>query len=72
VHVRVEALAAGLDPVAEVIDAAGVSIASGDDSANSLNPDFNALLPADGTYRLRINDYSGTGGAVNITIEMLS
>lgn len=72
VHVRVEALAAGLDPVAEVVDAAGVSIASGDDSANSLNPDFNALLPADGTYRLRINDYSGTGGAVNITIEMLS
>jgi hypothetical protein len=72
VHIRVEALADGLDPVAELLDPAGVSVASGDDSANSLDPDFDALLPVDGTYWLRINDYSGTGGAVNVTIEMLS
>ncbi len=72
VHIRVEALANGLDPVAEVLDPEGVSVASGDDSANSLDPDFDALLPADGTYLLRINDYSGTGGAINVTIEMLS
>ncbi|MEP7292271.1 MAG: hypothetical protein ABI835_10825 [Chloroflexota bacterium] len=72
VHIRVEALDAGLDPVAQLLDPTGVTVASGDDSAGSLNPDFSALLPTDGTYRLRINDYSGTGGIVNVTIEMLS
>jgi hypothetical protein len=72
VRVRVEALNSSFDPVAELLDPAGVSIAAGDDSPGSLNPDFRALLPVDGTYRLRVNDYAGSGGVVNVTIEMLS
>ncbi len=72
VHVRVQAVDAGLDPVAELLDPAGATVASGDDSPNSLDPDFGAQLPVDGTYLLRINDYSGTGGTVIVTIEMLS
>lgn len=72
VHVRVEALDAGLDPVAALLDASGATLAEGDDSGGSLNPDFQALLPADGTYNLRINGYGDTGGAISVTVEMLS
>lgn len=72
VHVRVEALNAGLDPVAALLDSSGAAIAEGDDSGGSLNPDFQALLPADGTYNLRINGYGDSGGTVSVTVEMLS
>ncbi len=72
VHVRVQALDAGLDPVAVLLDAAGSTIAQGDDSPDSLNPDFEALLPSDGTYRLRVNAYGEGGGTVRVAVEMLS
>jgi hypothetical protein len=72
VHLRVEALSAGLDPVAALLDADGETVASGDDSPNSLNPDFRATLPETGTYRLRVNAYGEAGGAVSVTVEMLS
>ena len=72
VHIRVEALDAGLDPVAALLDAAGTTVAQGDDGPDSLNPDFEALLPADGTYRLRVNAYGDSGGTIRVTVEMLS
>jgi hypothetical protein len=72
VHIRVDALSAGLDPVAALLDADDATVASGDDSPNSLNPDFRATLPAAGTYRLRVNAYGEAGGAVSVTVEMLS
>ncbi len=72
VHVRVRALSAGLDPVAALLDASGATVATGDDSPGSLDPDFEALLPADGTYNLRVNGYGETGGSVRVTVEMLS
>ncbi len=72
VHIRVEAQTDGLDPVAALLDPSGSTIASGDDSAGSLNPDFGALLPANGTYDLRVNGYGDAGGSVNVTVELLS
>ena len=70
VHVRVQALDADLDPVAALLDAAGTTIAEGDDSPDSLNPDFEALLPTDGTYHLRVNAYGEKGGKIRVTVEM--
>ncbi len=72
VHIRVQALDADLDPVAALLDAAGTTIAEGDDSPDSLNPDFEALLPADGTYHLRVNAYGDSSGTVRVAVEMLS
>jgi hypothetical protein len=72
VHLRVEAISAGLDPVASLLNANGDTVASGDDSPNSLNPDFRATLPISGTYRLRVNAYGDAGGAVSVTVELLS
>ena len=61
IHIRVEALDASFDPVAALLDPDGNEIASGDDSEGSLNPDFEALLPVDGTYMLRVNGYGELG-----------
>ena len=72
VHIRVTAQTAGLDPVAALIDPAGATLATGDDSAGSLNPDFSAFLSASGTYTLRVNSYGDIGGGVNVTVEILS
>ncbi len=72
IHVLVEALTDGFDPVAALLDADGNPIASGDDSPNSLNPDFEVVLPADGTYRLRVNGYGEVGGSVRVRVELLS
>jgi hypothetical protein len=58
--------------VAAVLDSSGATVAEGDDSGGSLNPDFQALLPADGTYNLRVNGYGDSGGSVSVTVEMLS
>ena len=72
IHVRVEALDASFDPVAALLDPDGNEIASGDDSEGSLNPDFEALLPADGTYTLRVNGYGDSAGSVSIRVEVVS
>ena len=61
VHIRVIALNEGVDPVAALFDSRGTDIADGDDSPNSLNPDFAAELPTAGTYTLRVNDYNNIG-----------
>jgi hypothetical protein len=71
IRVRVEALDASFDPVAALLDPEGNVIAEGDDSDGSLNPNFEALLPVDGTYTLRINGYGDVGGAVRVRIELL-
>ncbi len=58
------------DPVAALIAPDGSVIAQGDDSANDLNPRFTALLPADGTYTVRVNGYL-TSGAFELTVQAL-
>ncbi len=72
VHIRVAALNDGVDPVAALLAPDGRDIADGDDSANTLNPDFAAQLPLAGTYTLRVNDYNNTGGSVSVTVEVVS
>jgi hypothetical protein len=58
--------------VAALLDSSGATVAEGDDSGDSLNPDFQVLLPEDGTYNLRINGYGDSGGSVSVTVELLS
>ncbi len=70
-QVHVQAVDPKFDPVADLLDSRGAVVAHGDDSPNSLNPDFTATLPADGTYRLRVNGYGSAAGAVSITIAVL-
>lgn len=71
IHLRVEALDGDLDPVAALIDPSGTVIAEGDDSAGTMNPDFEASLPADGTYILRVNGYGETSGSARVSVEAL-
>ncbi|MCS6835334.1 MAG: hypothetical protein NZ750_04870 [Anaerolineae bacterium] len=62
VRVQVRAFpGSGLDAVAALIDPQGREIAQGDDSPNSLDVDFVALLPADGSYQVRVNGYLSEG-----------
>ena len=62
VRVQVRAFpGSGLDAVAVLIDPQGREIAQGDDSPNSLDVDFVALLPADGSYQVRVNGYLSEG-----------
>ena len=71
VAIQVIAISPELDPVAALIAPDGAVIAQGDDSENSLNPIFEAVLPVTGTYLLRINGYNGTTGAVEVLVEGL-
>lgn len=50
-----------LDPVAVLLAPDGTELATGDDSATSMNPDFVITLPADGTYTVRVNGYLSYG-----------
>lgn len=72
VHIHVAALTAGLDPVAALLAPDGATLAAGDDSAGSLDPDFSVFLTASGTYLLRVNGYGDAGGTVTVTVETLS
>lgn len=71
VRIRITALSADLDPVAALIAPDGTVVAEGDDSGGSLNPDFEAALPATGTYLVRVNAYNGAGGTVTVVVEGL-
>jgi hypothetical protein len=53
--------ASALDPVAALIGLDGSVIAEGDDSAGTLDAYFEATLPEDGTYQLRIHGYLTSG-----------
>jgi hypothetical protein len=53
--------ASSLDPVAALIGLDGGVIVEGDDSAGTLDAYFEATLPADGTYQLRIHGYLTSG-----------
>ncbi|KXK14349.1 MAG: putative subtilase-type serine protease precursor [Chloroflexi bacterium OLB15] len=68
IRVEVIAFAPGLDPVATLLDSAGNVLANADDT-NGLNPVFEAVLPADGTYFVQVNGYNGTEGAARVTVE---
>ena len=71
VRVVVEAQGGGLDPVAALLGPAGETIAEGDDSDGTLNPVFEALLPADGTYTVRVNAYGESAGEARVIVERL-
>ncbi|HUN09836.1 MAG TPA: PPC domain-containing protein [Aggregatilineales bacterium] len=59
-----------LDSVAALLDSNGQVIAEDDDSGGNLNPYLEVVLPADGTYTVRINGYLSSGDYV-LTIERL-
>jgi hypothetical protein len=71
VRIQVIAISPELDPVAELVAPDGSLIAQGDDSENSLNPEFEALLPIAGTYMLRVSGYNGSSGVVQVLVEGL-
>lgn len=58
------------DPVAALLDPSAQVIAEGDDANGTLNPEFTAVLPADGTYNVRVNGYL-TGGRFTLLVEAL-
>ena len=71
VRISVNAQAAsGFDPVAALIGPDGRELAMGDDGPNSLNPQFSAALPADGTYQVRVNGYL-SGGPFELVVERI-
>lgn len=70
IRIQVQALSGGFDPVAVLIAPDGTVIAEGDDSGATLNPDFTALLPDDGTYTVRVNGYL-SGGEFELRIARL-
>jgi len=59
-----------LDPVAALIAPDGTTIAGSDDAPDSLDAYFEAILPADGTYQVRVNGYL-SGGAFSLYIEQV-
>ncbi|NWG18014.1 MAG: PPC domain-containing protein [Chloroflexi bacterium] len=62
VEVRVVAQPGGaLDPVAALVAPDGALLLEVDDVEGSLNPYFIVTLPADGTYRVRVNGYLSVG-----------
>jgi hypothetical protein len=59
------------DPVAVLLDPQANVVSEGDDSeGGGLNPIFEAQLPADGTYTVRVNGYQ-TGGDFTLIVEAL-
>lgn len=62
--------ASGFDPVATLIGPDGRELAVGDDSTDSLNPQFSSVLPADGTYQVRVNGYL-SGGPFELVVERI-
>jgi hypothetical protein len=59
-----------LDGIAVLLDANGNPIAQGDDDNGTLNPNFGAILPADGTYTIRVNGYL-SGGSFDLDVLWL-
>lgn len=64
IHIRVEAREIGspLDPVLTVMDAAGKTLQSVDDSQNSRDAELAFTAPADGQYQIAIGDLHRRGG----------
>jgi hypothetical protein len=58
------------DPVAALLDPSAAVIAQGDDANGTLNPEFTATLPENGTYSIRVNGYL-TGGRFTLLVEAL-
>jgi len=71
VNIHVNAIiGSALDPVAALIAPDGTTIAGSDDEPNSLDARFEAILPADGTYQVRVNGYL-SGGAFSLYVEQI-
>lgn len=72
VTISVESAASSLlDPVASLIAPSGQSIGSSDDaSPETLNAYFEATLPEDGTYQVRVNGYL-SGGQFSLRVEQV-
>jgi hypothetical protein len=60
----------GIDPVAVLLAPDGSIVAEGDDYGTSLDPHFEALLPQDGTYLVRVNGYL-SGGEFDVSVALL-
>jgi hypothetical protein len=71
VRIGVTATSGGLDPLAVLLAPDGAIIAQGDDSDGSLNPRFDATLPADGTYTLQLRGYGDTAGGFTAAVDLL-
>ncbi len=69
VRVHVIASAETFDPVAALLGVDGEIIAEGDDE-DGLNPRFEARLPQDGTYTVRVSGYLSSGQFM-LTVEGL-
>ena len=67
---RVAARLERVDPVAVLLAPDGAVIAESDDTDGDLNPRFTVQLPADGTYRVRVNGYN-VAGRFTLTVEAL-
>jgi len=63
-------IGSSLDPVAALIAPDGTTIAGSDDAPDSLDAYFEAILPADGTYQVRVNGYL-SGGAFSLYVEQV-
>jgi hypothetical protein len=51
-----------LDPLIQVLDAAGKTLAESDDAGESRDPEVEFTPPADGKYRVVVRDFNGRGG----------
>ncbi len=69
VHVMAQP-GSSLDAVAALLAPDGSVLGQGDDEDGGINPRFYAPLPADGTYRVRVNGYL-TSGAFTLTVNAL-
>lgn len=72
-RVRIRVIAppgSGLDPVAALIAPDGAEVANADDTNGSPNAEMIVTLPADGTYRVRVNGYL-SAGAFSLTVDAL-
>jgi hypothetical protein len=59
-----------LDPVAALVGPDGAELANADDTNGSPNAEMIITLPADGTYRVRVNGYL-SAGAFSLTVDAL-
>jgi hypothetical protein len=69
--IEVMALDGRFDPVAELLAFDGTIIAQGDDADGGLDPRFEAMVPADGTYTLRVRAYGDGEGAFVARVDEL-
>ncbi len=59
-----------LDPVVALVDSSGTVLAQADDGPNGdMNPMLDLVIPADATYRVRVNGYGTSSGGFTLTVD---